>query len=91
MVVTDVPFPAAALAGISGWVWVAGEELLGGCCRNENLVVQREWEHGQRAGQVSPGKSLGEGWTRVRPRTFPACSHRLSQDVAALPCAEQGR
>lgn len=70
---------------------MAGEGLLGGCCRNEDLVVKREQERsvGRDQARFHLGKVAGleEGWRG----SFPACSHRLSQDVAALPCAGQDR
>lgn len=81
-------FPAAALAGSirSG---VGGRR---GAAQNEKLVVQKEpGTHSQARLHLGIAAGLGQGWRRVRPSPFPACSHGLSQDVAALPCAEQDR
>lgn len=68
-------------------MWVAGEVLLGGCHRNKNLVVQREWKRSvsrdryTQPGQVSPGNSCWPGGRMEQSETesIPCLFHRLSQ------------
>lgn len=90
--------PAAALAGnirlgVGGRRgaagWVPQEQEPGDPKGLAEEGRQRPGTHSQAKLHLGAGAGLGEGWRRVRPGAFPACSHRHSQDVAVLPCAEQ--
>lgn len=87
---TEAPFPCSS----SGWeyqVRCRRQERAAGTEGTGEEHRQRPGTHSQARSHLGRGAGLREGWGGVRPSPFPACSHRICQDVAALPCAEQNR